>query len=340
LRILFTAQAESAGLARRELERAWPQAHLEGWPSPEVGLLQVPLDWRTAMRRLQDVPSIFCRHICPALLCVPLHSDPDDLGALVEASRALLPELDRARSFSVQTRLLGEGAWQYGRFEVNEALAAAWQPAGGRLDVRQPAQVVSVNLSPSAAYLGLSWAADNLSNWAGGEQRFRREPGQISRAEFKLLEALDVLHLALPEGGLALDLGAAPGGWTRVALARGLHVVAVDPAQLHASLSLRPGLEYVNQTAQRFFERDRRRYVLLLNDMRMDALASAEVMLRAASQLQAPGLAVMTVKLPRQHIEQIVGRTLSLLTRRYVLLGARQLFHNRSEITVALRVRG
>ncbi len=64
--------------------------------------------------------------------------------------------------------------------------------------MRHPVQVVSVVLAPDEAFLGVSRAIDNLSDWAGGARRFRRDPDQISRAEFKLLEALEVFALDRP----------------------------------------------------------------------------------------------------------------------------------------------
>lgn len=55
-----------------------------------------------------------------------------------------------------------------------------------------------------------------------------RAHGYRSRAAFKLTELDDKFHLLRP-GARVVDLGAAPGGWTQVAIERGVtHIVGVD----------------------------------------------------------------------------------------------------------------
>ena len=62
--------------------------------------------------------------------------------------------------------------------------------------------------------------------------RAAQQQGLRSRAAFKLMELDDKLHL-LKRGSRVVDLGAAPGGWSQVAVQRGASiVVGVDLLQI------------------------------------------------------------------------------------------------------------
>ncbi len=61
--------------------------------------------------------------------------------------------------------------------------------------------------------------------------RAAQQQGLRSRAAFKLMELDDRFRL-LRRGAKVLDLGAAPGGWSQVAVGRGAHVVGVDLLQI------------------------------------------------------------------------------------------------------------
>jgi 23S rRNA (cytidine2498-2'-O)-methyltransferase len=361
-RVILTAAPESEALALADLQRAidcglgirrrtaFQSAIRNRQPAientalaPGVLLLELPGTFTELVAAFREQPPLFIRHVQPVQIEVPLAGEAADLEGLAAAARELAPRLQPEQSFSVQSRLFTDARLPYGRFEVNERLAALLRErSGAAVDVRAPEQILSVAVMPATAYLGLSRAADNLSAWAGGAMRFAREPEQVSRSEFKLLEALAVFGLTLPSQGLALDLGAAPGGWTRLLRRAGLLVTAVDPGDLDARVAADPGIRHLRIPVQEYQCR-RGEFSVIVNDLRMDARDSAHVMLNVATRLTEGGLALMTVKLPStrgagtRSPEPAAHEAIDLLRRRYTLLGARQLFHNRSEITVALR---
>ncbi|GIV79171.1 methyltransferase domain-containing protein [Litorilinea aerophila] len=343
--LILTADPDFVDLAQEELQQADPQAQVTDALAPGVLLVHTGRPFQELAAAWQAAPPIFVRHICPVHVSLPLQGDTGDLETLaLYVAGELAPWMDPALPFSVQTRVLGP--LPYKPFDVNSRLAETVQEvAGAPLDVRAPVQVLSVvcvagegGVAPRA-YLGLSLAAENLSDWAGGMRRFSREPDQISRSEFKLLEALEVFQIPLTPRGVALDLGAAPGGWTRVLRQHQQYVTAVDPGELDPRLAADPAVRHKRMTAQAYLADDPDRFDIIVNDMRMDARDSARLMVAYARQLYPDGWALMTLKLPARGRRQVLDHALKILRRAYTVAGARQLFHNRSEITVYLRPR-
>ena len=113
-----------------------------------------------------------------------------------------------------------------------------------------------------------------------------QEEGQVSRAEFKLLEAAELFELSFPARGVALDLGASPGGWTRVLRNHGLDVTAVDPGDLDRHIASDLAVRHVRQTAQTYLATTDQQFDVILNDMRMDAQVSARIMVTTAGNLE------------------------------------------------------
>lgn len=313
----------------------------------------------------QAKPPIFVRHLCPVDAVLPLTGTPDDIPGLAALAAAeFAPALDPDLPYSVQSRVL-DTELPFKPFDLNIALSGSLTEAtGAMVDVRDPAQVLSVVAArldeearsrltfhgspttdsvfrtPHSAFLGLSPTHLNLSDWAGGVRRFAREEGQISRAEFKLLEALEIFRIDLPPRGVALDLGAAPGGWTRVLRQREQFVTAVDPAELDPRLAEDKAVRHKRMSAEEYLADEPDEFDLIVNDMRMDARDSARLMVAYSKQLYRHGLALMTFKLPGTDRRQVIDHAFGILRQRYEILGARQLFHNRSEITVAMMGKG
>lgn len=307
----------------------------------------VPLDEETALAatvpdfgRLCEIfrrrPPVFIRHIHPAEQTVELCGERErDLEALCSAAESFKERV--TQRYSVQCRILGKHDGGLAPFDINSALSAVLAASEQECDVKNPVQVLSVTIANEKAYMGFSLAKDNLSSWAGGRIRFRREDRQLSRAEFKLLEAEQTLGVALFPGARVLDLGAAPGGWSRIALERGCSVVAVDPAELDPGLLARRGITHIKKTAQEYLEAPENDFDFILNDMRMAPEESAALIARFQPCLKDGGTVVLTLKLFGDKPRRQMLRALDTLGNYYSIVHVRQLFHNRSEVTVILR---
>ncbi len=339
--IIATCAPEAVGAAIRELHVSGVPVALVRWLDVGVALVETP-DAVALAERLATMPPVFIRHLAPADLEIRLSAQTSDIAAIASVvatelhkpDSGLLSNLNQV-PFAVQVRL-GSGTFAYTRYALAEPLRALLAPYAAE-DVRHPQQVLAVYCTAECAYVGLWPTTRCLSDWPGGERRFARVPHQVSRSEFKLLEALEVFGLELPTHGRALDLGAAPGGWTRLLAERGLAVVAVDPAALDEQVVQLACVQHRRQPADAFLADSDDLFDLVVNDMRMDARDSARLMQRVATRLHPGSLALVTLKLPHAHSERVYEQARRLLEESYSVVGVRQLFHNRSEVTVALK---
>lgn len=356
--VLVTAHQEFIDVAFDELKHCNTKLLFGELLAPGILLCTLPGDthphsFTSLARQVIQQRPIFVRHLAPVQAVIHLSNTENDIGELALAI-ANLPSftlLERGQRFAVQTRLLqtdmetvraGSSKHAYSSGQVNQMLAEAIVEETGAVEsIKKPQVVVSLLCTMEKAYLGISLTTDNLSDWPGGARHFAHLPEQISRAEFKLLEALEVFGVTLPSRGLALDLGAAPGGWTRLLLEAGMQVVAVDPAKLDARLSRQPHLEHYRGYAEDYLEeaiKRHRKFNVITNDMRMDAREAARLLVQASACLLNDGFIISVLKLPHETSEidplKNLYEALRLLQRHFAIVQARQLFHNRQEVTV------
>jgi 23S rRNA (cytidine2498-2'-O)-methyltransferase len=314
-RVLFSAAEDSFDAAVRELRDEFGRGGGVERLGPDAGVLDggPPIAEMAAVCR--ERPLVFLRHLTVELARVA----PDDLDA-VAAEALSLAEPDIA----VQAWVSGSPRLGYSAGELASRLGP--HPRAGA------EYTLSACITEHGVSLGVNRTADSLADWPGGRVRLGKRDGQISRAEFKLEELMALGALALPGTGDAVDLGAAPGGWTRLLRAHGLRVHAVDPADLDPRLRGDRGVTHFRTTAGEFLRTTDRMFDVAVNDMKMEAELTCRVMLDAAERLRPGGLAVVTLKIGAR--VDAVRKHLDLLRRRYRIDFARQLHHNRNEVTV------
>jgi 23S rRNA (cytidine2498-2'-O)-methyltransferase len=178
-----------------------------------------------------------------------------------------------------------------------------------------------------------------------GIARLRMPPQAASRSTLKLAEAFSVLvgeaRLAarMTAGKQAVDLGAAPGGWSWQLAQRGLRVIAVDNGELAPQVLATGMVEHVRGDAFHF--QPRRPVTWMVCDVVEQPIRIAGL----AADWMARGWcreAIVNLKLPMKKRydewvrcrEEIVLR----LKRAKVscAISAKQLYHDREEITVYL----
>ena len=189
------------------------------------------------------------------------------------------------------------------------------------------------------AFVGTALAAPG--DWPLGIPRLRMPARAPSRSTLKLAEAFTVFlgddetNLLRP-GQRAVDLGAAPGGWTWQLAQRGLRVTAVDNGRLRGEVAGDPLVAHVREDGLKW--RPRRTVDWLVCDIVEQPLRIAELV---ASWIAdgAARRAIFNLKLPmkkrydevrrcEQRIGAIVGAAGVACTLRI-----RHLYHDREEVT-------
>lgn len=203
------------------------------------------------------------------------------------------------------------------------------------------AQAVIWLLASTHALIGQA-PAGGAAAFPGGIPRLRFPRGAPSRSTLKLEEAFHVLldererSALLRAGGTAVDLGAAPGGWTFQLVQRGLRVTAIDNGRIDAALMAGGQVQHLREDGFRY--RPPRPVDWLVCDMVEKPDRVAELIARWASQRWCRA-AIFNLKLPmkrRFDAWQRARRSLEPLLTQGWRLRARQLYHDREEVTVAL----
>lgn len=331
--MFFSASEPYFSHAAHELRRVFPTAETRRL-GPDFGVINGDLHVASVSAASRSARLAFVRHLTGGVALLDRARDAEAIAAAI---------LDGARRMQVSTLSLQVWASLPPRSHerpdlLRQAVADRLAEAGLIVQRAQQAFVASVCLTQTATAVGIATADASLADWPGGRVRLRRGPDSISRAELKLEEAIQVFGLRLPHGA-ALDLGASPGGWTRILREQGLAVWAVDPGDLHPAVASDPDVHHVRTTAGRFLRTSTDAFSVVVNDMRMDAPRSARVLCAAAERLSADGLALMTCKLSQHQASETIEAVRRIVEREYAIVHLRQLHHNRNEVTLVARPR-
>ena len=168
-----------------------------------------------------------------------------------------------------------------------------------------------------------------------------------SRSTLKLAEAIEVFmdrgeqSRLLRPGMTAVDLGAAPGGWTWQLVRRGIRVAAVDNGPMKGALAKHPLVQHLRQDGFKYMPRKAVDWLVC------DIVYKPAKVAALIGEWFAAGLArhaIFNLKLPmKQRIVAIDGALNGIRVRLdeegiSYRMTAKQLYHDREEITVTARL--
>lgn len=328
-----------AQYAQDEIRKLFPLTKFTLLVPTEVFLFVVPEGTENILTTLKEQEPIFLRHVQPVLQEWEFSRSEADIEHLkIWLKEVITAGLIRSgEKIAIQVRKEERADVPYAPFSIKAALdELIVSDLQGEPVVRYSDQIISVYISAKRLFVGLSKPADNLSDWSGGAIRYMKEEDQISRAKFKLLEAEQRFGIDFSVARTALDIGAAPGGWTSLLLERGLRVTAIDPASMNPRLLGNPLLTILKKNAGDVKLRPNE-FDLLVCDMSWDPRQMGRLVADLLYALQSGGTAIITVKLMHKKPFQTVRDILKIFEPDLFLLKAKQLFHNREELTLYLQ---
>jgi 23S rRNA (cytidine2498-2'-O)-methyltransferase len=335
-----------AGLEADLREEVLARLEELGWRAGDVaaeagsGYLTVALPAHTggveALGRLTARWPVFARQVFIAGVALPAMAAGDRVSAIVEAAAALGPCSDVwvETTDAEPTRPL---------LPLCRALAGPLQEALRRrqllrADATLPRLHVFLHGS-TKALVGRAMAA-HTARWPMGIPRLKMPREAPSRSVLKLDEALAVFlenderSRLLRPGQRAVDLGAAPGGWSWLLAQHGLQVIAVDNGRL-APQVLRSGL-IEHRREDGFSFRPRKPVDWMVCDIVEQPRRVAERMAQWFAQRWCRQ-AIFNLKLPMKKryaaVMQAHATIAAAIADRPSRLAFRQLYHDREEVT-------
>lgn len=283
-----------------------------------------------------DKRPIFIRHISSFDVQADLseESGPEEIAAL---AKGYMDRVERDSQVAVQIRK-ARGEYSFNPIDIKNEIDRMLTEAGAEPEIKNPDYIISALLDESRIYMGMSTSAMNLSSWSGGMVHYKKDESDISRAKFKLMEAINVFNIDMSKVHNALDLGAAPGGWTSVLIEHNVSVTAVDTGDMDPRLNKYKNYTFIKANASEI-ELPEQSFDMFTSDISWNAKNTALLVNRASRFLVVGGYAIVTVKLMGSKVRRTIREVQEIYQEIFDVKAAKQLFHNRDEITLLLKKR-
>lgn len=246
-------------------------------------------------------------------------------------------DIEKNSKIAVQIRKV-RGEYYFNPIDLKGEVDKLLLELGAVAEIKEPDYIISVLLDGASCYMGMSHSKLNVSTWSGGMIHYKKDDVDISRAKYKLIEAISTFKLDLSKVHNALDIGAAPGGWTSVLLEKEIAVTAVDIGEMDVRLK-----KYKNYTNIKGnisgLDLPEQSFDLLTSDINLNSKSTATMINKASRFLKNNGYAIVTVKLMGDKVRRSIKEVKEIYQEVFDIEEAKQLFHNKDEITLLLKKR-
>ena len=318
--------------AKKEIQNLIPDSKIRIMFFKGNLLVKSRLEEEEAIKKLRDSETLYVGRVFPVSAKVAVTPEKESIKRLYEPLEGKLKPED---IFAV--RCQRRGAHGYASQDVERSLGLRLEESSGAtVDLRGPRKVVVVQIFQNAAYVGVTDSENLVVKPIRVSRKYAKGERPFTRAEHKIREALQAFNVEVKPDYEVLDLGAAPGGWTKVLAGTARRVVAVDPAALEPEVEKLPNVVHLRCRAEEV-QVDVGSFDLVTNDMNLAPAESARIMVAVAPFLRRGGFAVMTVKFVTRDRKGHVDEALQILEAQYSDFRIKRLPHNRFETTLFMR---
>jgi len=320
--------------AKKELEKLIPGVKFRNLFFKGNLLVESSKEEKEAIAKLREARTLYVGRVFPVDLEVKISSRKESIARLCEQI-SLLGKLKEGDTFIVRCRRRGRHCFSSG--EVERELASMLEEATGAVaELKSPKKMVVIQIFQNLAFVGVTDLENVLVKRIKVFRKYEKGERPFTRAEHKIKEAIEAFNLRIEKDFEILDLGAAPGGWTKVLSGLAKKVVAVDPADLNPAVTALPNVVHIKCKAEEIPD-DVGGFHMITNDMNLNPAESARIMVDLADRLRKDGIAVMTVKFITRNRKRHIDEAVEILKTKYKNFRIKKLPHNRYETTLFMQ---
>ena len=190
-------------------------------------------------------------------------------------------------------------------------------------------------IEPDYWFAGFHYAQSKSQRWPGGTPQLSIDNSPVSRAYFKLQEALLWSGIHIQTGDVCAEIGSSPGGACQLLLEKGAKVLAIDPADLDESVSNHENLIHIKCRGKEIRKKELRDVKWLLSDVNVApqyTLDMIDEIVNNQHVTKIKGL-ILTLKLSDLALaDEIPKWTSRIKNLGFQIVKTRQLAFNRREI--------
>jgi len=289
----------------------------------------------------------------------------------IEEAIAKIINRSKAKTFKIEVKKIDFSSNETAK-SIEVRLGRELEKQGYVANLNNPELIVYCLLLRNAVILGHPIAGSNRLTLDLFRQVNREKNNFVNRAEYKLKEAVEAFGIDLSMHKIALDIGAAPGGWSHYLLQHGIKVVAVDNALLDYKKFIGKKILVITNEKEKLLlsnipnislhefgeeieigEYDLihlktsvldehiaglldklGKFDMLTIDTNTAPLESASIANRLAGFLANNAVLVMTIKLISKAFSKHIYEAVEELSKNYASVKVKKLPHNRQEVTL------